>query len=152
MSCSSPIVPSAAEEAKMTRSRQQILFLLLCLVGASLAHADDDLRDVNILKKLGESTIIDFSKVPLDMMADYLSDLHSIPIYLDTEAFEKAGVSHKTIHFTKKLDNVPLWKALRDTLAENKLSFMIKFHTLTITTPDEAREWQKKNIGSDKEK
>jgi len=44
-----------------------------------------------------------------------------------------------------------LWQGLRDLLRPAKLSFMIKNHTLTITTAEAAKEWQKKNIGEDEQ-
>ncbi len=87
--------------------------------------------------------------MPLKDVADYLSDLHDLPIYLDVEAFEKAGVVYKSLALTRQQSNVPLWRVLQDTLKPARLSFMIKRHTLTITTADEAKEWQEKNIGRD---
>jgi hypothetical protein len=127
-----------------------IVFLSLVVIGTGVARADDDPRDFRILKKLGEPTHVDFTNVPLKDAADYLSDLHQISIYRDIEAFEKAGVSHKTLQITLMRSDVQLWRALGDILRPHKLSFMIKDHTLTITTIDAAKEWQKKNIESDK--
>jgi hypothetical protein len=141
----------------MVRSAYDARLLPLVVVSAicalqspRFARADDDPRDLLVLRELNKSTQVDFTDVPLDSIAEYLSDLHGIPIYLDVEAFEKAGVAYKDLAFTKRLSGVPLWQALRDTLAERKLSFMIKRHTLTITTRDEAGEWQKKNIAERK--
>ena len=112
--------------------------------------ADDDPRDLKIRKELQETTIIDIKNCPIVDVADYLSDLHGIPIYFDTEEFEKAGVVYDKLEFTQTLKGPPLWRVLRVTLGQDKLSFMIKHHTLTITTDEAAEDWQKKNIGVEK--
>ena len=126
-----------------------LLWLSIALSGGLDAVADEDPRDVRIWHELQAETHIDFKNVPLKDATDYLSDFHDIPIYLDTEAFEKAGVVHKRLEFTQKYLGVPLWKALRETLGQRKLSYMIKNHTLTFTTEEAAKEWQKKNIGAE---
>lgn len=133
-------------------SRRALAMMLLVLVAwhGNSAPADDDLRDSKIWKELAAPTEVDFIKVPLRDVADYWSDLHRVAIYLDIEAFEKAGVAYQSLALTQKSRDQPLWKVLRETLKPAKLSFMIKNHTLTITTAEAAQEWQKKNITEEK--
>ncbi len=131
---------------KFIRCTPLMMVLSLLICRGTIAQTADDPRDLKIWKELGASTQVDFNLVPLRDMADYISDYHRIAIYLDTEAFEKEGVVHKSLAFTHKSENQPLWKVLRDTLKPSGLSFMIKNHTLTITTATAAREWQMKNI------
>jgi hypothetical protein len=140
------------EGAEMTRFERRYAFLLLAamLVVGRPVGADDP-GDLKIWEVLGERTKFDFNQTPLEDVGQYFSDLHGIGIYLDTEAFEKAGVTYKSLALTHQAANVRLWQGLRDLLKPAKLSFMIKNHTLTITTADAAKEWQKKNIGEDEQ-
>ena len=137
--------------ASSFRHRTPAIFLLAviaCVAGT--ASGDDDPRDLAIWKEFGQNTHVDCDKAPLKDLAEYLRDLHSMSFYVDTEAFEKAGIPLRSVVITHKGINMPLWKVLRDMLKPTKASFMIKNHLLTFTTVEAASEWQKKNIGEEK--
>ncbi len=75
-------------------------------------------------------------------VVEYLSDLHGIQIRIDEDALKKAKIDVKTPVY-QKVKDVRLGKALREMLWSYDLSFMVKDHVLTITTPDIAKGWQK---------
>ena len=122
-----------------------VVLLSLVAIGAGVARADDE--DSYIWEKLQEPTVVDFTDVSVDEVIAYLSDFHDFPINLDTEALKKARIKPKAATTTLKLKDAPLGLALRAILGPNKLSFMIKGHVLTVTTSDEAKQWQKKHFG-----
>ena len=122
-----------------------VVLISFVAMSAGVARADNE--DSLILEKLQETTEIDLTNVPVGEAIAYLSDYHLLSISLDTKALKKAGIKPSTALSTLKLNNAPLGLALRAILGPNKLSFMIKHHMLTITTSNEAKEWQKKHFG-----
>ncbi len=68
---------------------------------------------------------------------DYLKDLHSIEIQLDTKALEEAGIGSDT-PVTRTLKGISLRSALRLMLGAMDLTYVIKDEVLLITTTDVA--------------
>jgi hypothetical protein len=124
------------------------LRLVLCsasfaaLIAPSVGAADDLGVEAKIYEQLSRPTRVDFNLVPPNDLAAYLGDFHGIPIVWDIKTFEKIGFEYKRLTFTRKLDGVPLGQVLADLLGRHKLSFMIKDHKLTLTTAEEASDWQ----------
>ena len=66
---------------------------------------------------------------------DYLKDYHQIEIQMDSKALDDAGVRTDT-PITKNLKGISLRSALRLTLREMDLTYVIKDEVLLITTPE----------------
>jgi len=123
--------------------RTALVSMLLVVVATAKVGAADDLAiEAKIYEQLSLPTRVDFNQVPPDPLAAYLGDLHGIPIVWDTKAFEKVGFEYRRLTFTRNLSGLPLRAVLTDLLGGRKLSFMIKDHKLTLTTVEEARDWQ----------
>jgi hypothetical protein len=126
------------------------LTLGVCLAGIaswSIA-ADRDARDEQIYRELNTLSYIDTQKAPLKAIAEYLSDLHSIPVALDVEMLDKSDVGYEVLMFTLKQKDVPLRDLLKTVLSQHdNLSFMVKDHKLLFTTAAEAKNWQKEYWG-----
>ena len=79
--------------ASSVRRRTPAMLLLAVIAWLpGTALGDDDPRDLRIWKEFGQETHVDCDKYPLKDLAEYLSDLHRMSFYVDTEAFEKAGI------------------------------------------------------------
>ena len=68
---------------------------------------------------------------------EYLSDLHDIPIVIDTRALALAGFGSDTL-VTKELKGISLRSALNLLLRDLELTYMIQDEVLQITTPEVA--------------
>jgi len=90
-----------------------------------------------ILAVLDETTTMDFTETPLQDAVGYLSDLHEIPVRLDTKALEDIGVSSDT-PFTYRVNGVRLKSGLRPLLRQKDLTYLVRDEVLLITTEDVA--------------
>ena len=104
--------------------------------------ASADLKDqkgaaARIRKALDEPTTIEFVDAPLQDVIDYLKDLHSIEIQIDTKALEDASIGADT-PVTRNLKGITLKSALRLMLGGMDLTYVIKNEVLMITTPEKA--------------
>ncbi|MCH8044392.1 MAG: VWA domain-containing protein [Planctomycetes bacterium] len=86
---------------------------------------------------LREDTGFEFLETPLSDVVEFLEDLHSIEIELDTTVLEEAGVGPDTL-VTRNLKGITLRSALRLMLRDLDLTYVIRDEVLLITTPDEA--------------
>lgn len=90
-----------------------------------------------ILSELKKPTELDFVDTPLSEVVNYLRDRHQIEIQLDQKALQDVGVDTNTT-ITKSLRGISLRSALRLTLRDLDLTYVIKDEVLLITTPEQA--------------
>jgi hypothetical protein len=103
------------------------------------AAAARELRtgEAAIEQALDEPTEINFIDTPLLCVIDYLKDRHHIEIQLDKPALEDAGVG-SDVPIKKSLKGISLRSALRLTLRDLNLTYMIRDEVLLITSPEVA--------------
>jgi hypothetical protein len=132
--------------------RYASLIALICAAVSTAAAPlnEDDPRTRRIVAELAVPTYIDIKNAPLQVVAEYLSDVHGVPFVLDQVSFDKADVDYLSVQFTLKENGVPLRTVLKHVLDQHKMSFMVKDHKILFTTPDAAKEWQKKYFGEAK--
>ena len=121
-------------------------FLLLSLAAAPFMVLAADTpkpqekltAEERIAKALDEPTELpDFIETPLRDVIDYLKDHHKIEIQIDKKALDEVAIS--TDHpITKNLRGISLKAALRLTLRELDLCYLVQDEVLLITTPEEA--------------
>jgi hypothetical protein len=94
--------------------------------------------DPRIRKALAERTTLEFVEAPLQDVVDYLKDVHSIEIQIDTNALEAAAIGPDT-PITRNLKNISLEAALDTMLRAMALTWVSDGEVITITTPDAAQ-------------
>ncbi|MCA9247246.1 MAG: hypothetical protein KDA42_09035 [Planctomycetales bacterium] len=99
----------------------------------------DDETPERIEQKLSEMTHLDFLETPLGEVAEFVAELHHVPVLLDVRALENAGLS-TTTPVTIKLKGVSLRSALRLMLRELDLTYHIRDEVLLFSTPEEVCE------------
>lgn len=95
--------------------------------------------ETKILDALDEKTELEFIEAPLTDVIDYLKQRHAIEIQLDNKSMEDEGIAPDT-PITRELRNVTLRSALRLTLSELDLAYVIENEVLLITTRSQAEE------------
>ena len=102
-------------------------------------HSDPKLHcgEEAILKALKQKASLEFTETPLKEAVDFLSEMHHIPIRLDSSALKEAGVDD-VAPVTCKLSSVPLRSALEIILDDLQLKWVIRHDVLTITSPTKA--------------
>ena len=93
--------------------------------------------ETRIEAALESPTQLEFIETPLQDVIDYLKDQHRIEIQIDTRALADVGIGTDT-PVTRNLKDVSLRSALRLTLHELGLTYLIQDGVLMITTPEEA--------------
>jgi len=86
---------------------------------------------------LKSPTQLEFIETPLQDVIDYLKDFHDIEIQIDKKALDDVGIGSDT-PITKNLKGISLRSALRLTLRELDLTYVIQDEVLLITTPEQA--------------
>ncbi len=90
-----------------------------------------------ILDALKSPTTLEFIETPMQDVVDYLKDLHGIEIQIDKKALDDIGLP-TDMPITRNLRGITLRSALRLTLRELGLTYVIEDEVLLITTPEEA--------------
>ncbi|MDY0170774.1 MAG: hypothetical protein RBS80_29805, partial [Thermoguttaceae bacterium] len=90
-----------------------------------------------ILEALKAPTQLEFIETPLQDVVDFLKDYHNIEIQIDKKALDDVGLA-TDMPITKNLRGISLRSALRLTLRELALTYVIEDEVLLITTPEEA--------------
>jgi hypothetical protein len=96
-------------------------------------------EEERIEEALDAPTALDFNEQPLSDVIDYLKEKHDIPIQLDVHALNDMGLNADT-PVSKCVKGVSLRAALRLTLRDYGLTYLIKDGVLLITTPEKADE------------
>ncbi|NQT36772.1 MAG: hypothetical protein HQ581_04740 [Planctomycetes bacterium] len=90
-----------------------------------------------ILEALQEPTEFMFIEQPLADVADFIEDMHRIPVHIDRRALEDVGISDDT-PITFSTSKISLRSALKLTLKPLDLTWIIDAESLVITTDEEA--------------
>ncbi|QDV41921.1 hypothetical protein Enr13x_17640 [Stieleria neptunia] len=88
---------------------------------------------------LNDETSITFIQTPLQEAMQTLSAQHNIPIVIDLRALEEIGLDDE-VGVTIDLKNVTLRAALRLTLRDLELTYLIKDEVMQITTVEAAED------------
>ncbi|MHC4180568.1 MAG: hypothetical protein ACYSWU_23965, partial [Planctomycetota bacterium] len=91
-----------------------------------------------IEKALKEPTDLEFIETPLWDVILYLKKKHKIEIQIDRKALDDVGLDSWITPITKNLKGISLRSALRLTLRDLDLTYVIQDEVLLITTPEEA--------------
>ncbi len=93
-----------------------------------------------LLAALEHPTEMDFHEAPLQDVVDYLSDLHQVPIKLDTKALEEAGIGTDT-PATLAIEGVSLRSGLAALLRPLDMTWVLRDEVLLLTTEEQASQW-----------
>jgi len=93
--------------------------------------------EAKIYDALDDTTQMEFIEMPLEEVAEYLSDLHGIRVVLDKKALATAGLDSQ-IPMSRNLKGITLRSALKILLREHDLRYLIRDEVLLITTPEVA--------------
>ena len=88
---------------------------------------------------LGSPTELQFIETPLQDVVDFLKHHHKIEIQVDRKALDDVGLDPSTTPITRNLKGLSLRSALRLTLRDLDLTYLVGDEVLLITTPEEAR-------------
>jgi hypothetical protein len=104
--------------------------------------ARSPLPPIEVQAQLGVSVArLNLEKAPLDRALDLLSNLSTIPITLDAAAIEYAEIQPNT-PVSVRLTNTPIKRALDQTVAAAKLTYIVGGDHILVTPPtDVADEW-----------
>lgn len=91
-----------------------------------------------ITSALDDQSSVQFVEQPLKVAIEYLSSRHEIPILLDKQVLEAAGITEDT-PITLTVAGVPLRSILNLMLKEHALTYVIQNDVMMITTVDEAQ-------------
>jgi len=105
------------------------------LIGGTPASADARRRILEALRS--SPTTVEFLEVPLRDVVGYLKDYHKIEVQIDTKALDDVGLTVDE-PITKSLSGISLRSALKLTLRDLDLTYVIQDEVLLITTPEEA--------------
>ncbi|MBX9790089.1 MAG: hypothetical protein K2Y37_14325 [Pirellulales bacterium] len=111
--------------------------------------------ELNIRRELAKSTSVDFVETPLSDVVGFLCDLHQIPIKLQHDALEEAGITADT-PVTCSLANVSLHTVLQVMLDPLDLTCLVDGEVLMITSREgaeshpEVRVYDVEGIATDK--
>ncbi|TWT29255.1 hypothetical protein KOR42_55380 [Thalassoglobus neptunius] len=95
-------------------------------------NSDTLMSRQKIEEALQQSTLVDFIETPLGEIADYLSDVHQIPILFDHFELSNEGISTDD-ELTFNVSGVSLEDALTLSLESLNLGFVIKNNVVIIT-------------------
>jgi len=103
-----------------------------------------------ILEQLNEDTRLEFIETPLTDVLAFLHDQHVIPIQLDEPRLRAAGIATDVL-VTQNLKGITLHNALRLTLSEWRLTYVIRDDALVITTKEEAKRLMQQGVINEEE-
>ena len=122
----------------LKRIAQTLLIVGICglIVGSTLAqqpiaarHTDAAIA-AKIKKALDEKTTMEFIESPLSDVADFLSQLHSIEVDINSRSLDDIGIGTDT-PITIHLKGITLRSALRLMLRDLALTYTIRNGTFT---------------------
>jgi len=103
-----------------------------------------------VLGALEDQTRLEFIETPLDQVVDFLGDQHAIPIQLDKPTLRAAGIG-TDVPVTQEIKRITLHSALRLTLGQLGLIYVVRDDTLVITTKEEARRLMQQGVINEEE-
>lgn len=122
--------------------RVVVLCCLVTLLMSPVGRAQQSLPvptpgEAKIWQALAEKTQFDFIERPLADVLDEIKQRHEIQVQLDNRALEDAGLGSDT-PVTRVLKDISLRSALRLTLGEYELTYVVRDGYLLITSKTEA--------------
>ena len=105
-----------------------------------IAERRPDPMEARIWAALDEKTDLAFNDQPLSNVVEYLRTRHDITIKLDIKAMKDAGVGTDT-PITQHIKDITLRSALRLTLGDIGLTYVVGNGVLTITTTEAFYPW-----------
>ena len=105
---------------------------------SSMTLAEPGDAEKKIEAALKSPTQLEFIETPLQDVIDYLKDFHKIEIQVDRKSLGDVGLDPSTLPITKNLKGISLRSALKLTLRDLDLTYVIEDEVLLITTPEEA--------------
>lgn len=124
----------------------QSLALLVCLLLATIRGQITTAGELpprkSVSEALASKSPLEFVETPLEQVADFLADRHSINVLLDRDVLRDLGLGPET-RVTFALRNASLNTALGLMLAQFDLTFGVEENVLLITTPERAEALSK---------
>ncbi len=102
------------------------------------AGAERPSAEQKIEAALGSPTQLQFIETPLQDVVDFLKHHHKIEIQIDRKALDDVGLDPSNVPITKHFKDLSLRSALRLTLRDLDLTYLVEDEVLLITTPEEA--------------
>ena len=96
--------------------------------------------ELKIEAALDAKTTAEFVDVPLSDVIEFLTQMHQIPIMLDTAAIEEAGIASSDEPVTISLKDAQLESLLNRMLSQLGLDFIVENDAMSITTKEHAEE------------
>jgi hypothetical protein len=106
------------------------------LTAPSIAQVTEEQLELKIRSALDKPVAFEFVETSLLEVVEFLSDATAIEISIDRRALDDVGVGSDT-PITRALKGVSLRSALKLTLNDLDLAFMIRDGSLVVTTPEE---------------
>jgi len=130
----------------MTIRFRTVLTVCLLWSVATVAYAQSIAESVSrslgsemkIREALEQDTRLEFIETPLEDICAFMSDMHSIPIQIDTKALDEVGLDTDA-PVTRNLKGVSLRSALNLILDDLELTWVIRDEVLLITTAKAAK-------------
>ena len=96
-------------------------------------HISD--ADAAIYRRLNENISVEFGDVPLDDAMSHISRISGIPIIMDVDSIEEAGLLiDKPVNL--KVSNIPVHSILKLLLEELEMTIFVEDGVLKVTTSD----------------
>lgn len=122
-----------------SRFRRSAILVSACWMGTLLATPPTQANDEQIETALQQLSTGEFIEEPLEHVAAYFSDFHSIRIHIDERALENAGIDIRE-PITLSAHGIRLESLLGLILESRGLTWTVRYDSLIITTHDEARK------------
>ncbi|MHC4179275.1 MAG: hypothetical protein ACYSWU_17315, partial [Planctomycetota bacterium] len=100
--------------------------------------AEKQSAEQKIEEELEKPSQLEVIETPLQDVVDFLKEKHKIEIQIDRKALDDVGLDPSTIPISKNLKGLSLRSALRLTLRDLDLAYLVEDEVLLITTPEEA--------------
>ncbi len=119
--------------------RSLLLVMLLTGLGMSCWLVVKTQRErKRVTDALKQPTQIYLVETRLKDVVKYIRDLHHIEIRIDRDALHAAGINEDELVTTRNLNSISLQSALRLTLPDLDLTYLVHGEVLWITTPQQA--------------
>lgn len=142
-------VPGALVVVQQPRDQEQVRVLIdqLSRLGdppptwqpVPIWPAWDGGRLPEVLARLRRSASLDCQGMPLDELADFLSQEHELPIVLDYKRLQDSGIDARKSLVTRTLLGGTLQSLLFSVLDDFDLTVLVRQDVVLITTPDHAQ-------------
>ncbi|QDT99490.1 hypothetical protein [Gimesia aquarii] len=102
-------------------------------------------REEKLQRALQQETEANFPEIPLKEVTTYFTDLHNVPIKIQSKALENLGISAEE-PVDVELSKISLKNALLQILDPLELTFVVDREMILITSKDRASEMMKTRV------